>query len=316
MARRLSFYLAALASMLLLTSCGGSDEGGGTNTRTTASSSSTSSNENNHDNGNGNNNGNNGGGGGGFGYVPWGPDDPPIPGQYAALAASSAKDLNCESVDSEAPSGAFWDLAAAVCRAIRGDAAWPNAGSVPDPPDTESVVQDCLDTELAAMLDAALRWHADNPGGQPEIDYPSASAMSVCRYQIYDVQLITNEDTDAVIAIRILVPAGDEDFVVTVDGELVNDDNLDDNGEQDNGLSELIVWIEPSPEARTVTLEVSNGRGTDGTSVDVPSAGTTSSPSVTDSSTSSGSPSATGSPTTSDEQNGETGAASDSTPTG
>jgi hypothetical protein len=289
--------VAVLASVLFLMSCGSSDEGGGTDPSPTASSS----------NGNGNN-GN--GGSGGFSYVPWGPDDPPIPGQYAAFAATSSQDLSCESVDSEAPGGAFWDLAAAVCRAIRDDAGWPSTTTVPEPPQTGNVIQDCLDTELAAMLEQALHWHADNPGRRPEISYPSASAMSPCRYRIYDVQLITDEDTGAAIAVKITVPAGTEDFAVTVDEQHVDDDNVDNNGEQDNGLNELVIWLEASSEPRTVRLAVFNGRGTDSTSVDLPSAGNTSSPSATESPASSGSPSATENATSPAESGGATGAIS------
>jgi hypothetical protein len=303
MARSLSFGMALLASMLLLLmSCNSPDEGGGTDASPTASS----SNGNNNGNGNGNN-GN--GGSGGFSYLPWGPDDPPIPGQYAAFAATSSQDLRCESVDSEAPGGAFWDLAAAVCRAIRDNAGWPSTTTVPKPPDTPNAIQDCLDTELAAMLKRALHWHADNPGKQPEISYPSASAMSPCRYRIYNVQLITDEHTGAAIAVKITVPAGTEAFTVTVDEQHVNDDDVD-NTQQDNGLNELVVWLKASSEPRTIRLAVSNGRGTDSTSVDLPSASNTSSPSATDSPASPGSPSVIEDATSLAESGGATGAIS------
>jgi hypothetical protein len=241
-------------------------------------------------NGKGNSNGGSGNGGSsGFSYIPWGPDDPPIPDQYAAFAVTSSKDLRCESVDSNAPGGAFWDLAGAVCRAIRGDAEWPSTTTVPEPPDRKNAAQDSLDTELEAMLKRALRWHADNPDQRPKISYPSASAQSPCRYRIYDVQLTTEEDA---IAVKITVPVGTDDFTVMVDEQDV--DYEYGNAEQGNiadGLDELIIRLEAPSKPRTVRLAVSNGRGTDSTSVDLPSAGKTSPPPATESPASSGSPS-------------------------
>ena len=286
MARRVSFHAAVLAATLVLVSCGGgSDQGGGTDSSPTASPSSSSS-----GNGGGGNGGN-GAGEDGFGYVPWGPDDPPIPGQYAAFAASSRQDLRCESVDSEAPAGEFWDVAAAVCRAVRGDdSAWPDRTTVPGPPDPGNAIQDCLDGELAAMLHRALDWHANNPGRRPKIAYPSGSAMSSCRYKIYGVRLLTGDAAassghEGRIAVEIAVPAGPAEFAVTVDGQQVDSGDVDQNGEQDDGLEQLAVFLEPPQQRRTVKIGVSNGRGTGTADVDLPGAGDAGSPSPADSPT-------------------------------
>ena len=297
--------VAVLALMLFLTSCDIPDEGGSTDPSPTASSSNGKGKANN---GKGNSNGKGDGGSSGFSYIPWGPADPLIPDQYAAFQATASQDLRCELVDGNAPGGAFWDLAGAVCLAIRNDAEWPSATTVPEPPDRKNAVQDCLDTELAAMLKRALRWHADNPGQRPKISYPSASAQSPCRYRIYDVQLTSEEDA---ITVKITVPVGTEDFMVTVDEQDVGYD--EGNAEQDNiadGLDQLVIRLEAPSKPRTVRLAVSNGRGTDSTSVDLPSAGKTSPPPATESPASSGSPPVTENATSLAESRGPTGAIS------
>jgi hypothetical protein len=321
MARRLSFAVAMLAATVFLASCGGgSDEAGGTNSPLPASptgNAATATNgSNGTNNGNSGTNGSNGNSGNngkdGFDYVPWGPDDPPIPGNYAAFAVTSNQDLRCETVDSEAPRGDFWDVAAAVCRALRGDhAAWPERSTVPAPPDSGNAVQNCLDAELTAMLKRALRWHADNPGRQPRISYPSASAMSPCRYRIYGIEVLTGGSSgrEGTIAVKINV-AGGEKFAVTVDGQRVDDGDVDQNGDPESGLIELVVFLEPQPQPRNVRLTVSNGRGTDSASVDVPGAGEGGSPADTDSPGPPDLPPATDSPAPPDQPNGETSTSS------
>lgn len=54
-------------------------------------------------------------------YMNWGPDDPPIPGQYASLAASSSRSLECDGAEELGPSDEFWRTVVAVCRALTGE---------------------------------------------------------------------------------------------------------------------------------------------------------------------------------------------------
>src|SRR5687768_2590877 len=90
--------------LLLLTACGGGDTDTGSGatshaTRTNTRSETTTPSEKNEP----------------VASVPWGPNDPPIPGQYAALAVTSGHELDCDSVDEQAPDNDFWTTVVAVC---------------------------------------------------------------------------------------------------------------------------------------------------------------------------------------------------------
>jgi hypothetical protein len=299
MARRMLFCAATLAATLCLVSCSdgstGGTPGGGTSSGGTSSGGTSS--------GGGNGGGSGGGGGGddGFAYTPWGPDDPPIPGQYANFAATSAHELNCGRVEDQAPGGEFWEVALAVCKAIRGDQPWPERTTVPDPPDPENTYQGCLDAELLAMLQRALRWHADHPDGQPKISYPGRSSTSSCQSRIYEVRVLTvreSEDLDlgheGKIAVGIIAPPGpDPDnelaATVTVNGQRSDESDAEDNGPRGQGVREVVVFLEPAPQPRKATIKVFNGRATMSASAELPGDG--------GSTTSSGTSSPTSSPT-------------------
>ena len=175
MARRAFLGIAALLVALYVSACGaagGGDESGGDQS-TMGSASPSGSGSGGSGAGatamaptaaTGEAAGGGGGGDDGFEYTPWGPDDPPIPGQYAALAVTSSQDLRCEAMADQAPGGEFWVVAEAVCSTIRDGTEWAGTSSVPSPPDAENEYQDCLNAELAAMIERALRWYADNPG--------------------------------------------------------------------------------------------------------------------------------------------------------
>lgn len=158
--------------LLLLTACGGDgDTGSGATTRETGTntgSEKTSPGENEQVEG-----------------VPWGPNDPPIPGQYSALAVTSADELDCESAEQQAPDSDFWTTVVAVCRALRDDAPWPSSPSL-EPPPAENGYQDCLNRELATMLEALFAWRGEHPGAEPNVAYPPASARSPCTFRVYD----------------------------------------------------------------------------------------------------------------------------------
>ena len=114
--------------------------------------------------------------------------------------------------------------------------------------------------------------------------------MSSCRYKIYAVRLLTGDAAASAghegrIAVEIAVPAGPAEFAVTVDGQQVDSGDVDQNGEQGDGLDQLVVVLEPPPQPRAVKIGVSNGRGTDTADVVLPGAGDSGSPSPTDSPT-------------------------------
>ena len=296
MARRASLGIAALLVALYVSACGapggGDESGGGQSTTGSASPSGSGSGGSSGSGGNGGNGGNGGGGGGeddGFEYTPWGPDDPPIPGQYAALAVSSSQDLRCEAMADQAPGGEFWVVAEAVCSTIRDGTEWAGTSSVPSPPDADNEYQDCLNAELAAMIERALRWYADNPGRQPEVAYAGSSAVSPCQARIYAVEVLPadaaepGENEAGKIAVAVTAPSGrDGDLTVTVGGqqaEVTGDFNVPDPGD---GLTTVVVLLDGQPQPRQVTLEVSNGRGPMSTSVQLPGTGDTDTDTDTD----------------------------------
>lgn len=200
-------------------------------------------------------------------YVDWGPDDPPIPGQYAALAASSSRPPNCGGAEELGPSDEFWRTVVAVCRALAGDGEWPSTTSSPAPPEAENDFQDCLNGELAAMVDDALGWHQAHPGRAPEITYPSPSSLSACQTRIHGADVFP---ATGGVVVELSVPGLDDDGQpeVRIDGEPV--EVTDDFDGPDDGLSKGEVFLQAPIEAHTATLDIETRFGRLSTTIDLP----------------------------------------------
>lgn len=207
-------------------------------------------------------------------YVPWGPDDPPIPGQYAALAASSIDGLNCDAVDQEAPQSPFWSTVVGVCRALKDDAEWPASPSF-EPPPAANGFQDCLNNELADVLRALFAWRDTHPGAEPRIEYPISSARSPCQRRIYNAAVFEippdpMHPTGGVI-VELNVPGlndGDSSPEVLVDGNRVALE--DDFSGGDDGLSFGQVYIPAPIDGHTATIEVKDSGYVRTTTVELP----------------------------------------------
>jgi hypothetical protein len=209
-------------------------------------------------------------------YTPWGPDDPPVPGQYAALAATADRPPRCDEVVGQSPGGPFWTLVAGVCRALTAGAPWPQATTVPRPPAADSAYQVCLDDELTAMIRRALSWHARHPADRPRVVYPRSSSISPCQFRIYEARALTAEELasaahdpgDAGIAV---FGTGIADATsVTVDGvpvESRGDFGIEAPGV---GVDGFVVLTRPGP--RTVRVAVTTARGTVDARVSLPPA--------------------------------------------
>ena len=292
MARRVLFGALALATVICLSACGGPDGNGGTGGGSaTASSSGTSSSGSgtgtaeptgggSGGGGGGNGGGNGGGGDKGFAYVPWGPDDPPIPTQYAVLAASGNRSPRCDDIPDDVVDAAFWAVAQRVCLAIRDGTGWPETANVPSPPSAENAYQGCLNAELAAMLERALRWHVGNQGRRPVVSYPRESATSPCQARLYELRTLEvgeAEDIDcdpgANIAVMLDAPPGqDGDLDVTVNGRSPAAGDVCYPGGAGEGLERVVIFVSPPEQPGKATVAVSNGRGTMTGTVDLPTA--------------------------------------------
>ena len=257
--------------LLALAACGGAqnDGGGGTTSGTPTSSDTTTPHGN-------------GGNDESVPSVPWGPDDPPIPGQYAALAVSSADDLECEAIEQEAPESDFWTTVGGVCRALKGDADWPTSGSL-DPPPGENRYQDCLNGELAAMIAALFEWRDEHPGAEPKVSYPSRSARSPCQLHVYEASVLPPDGSyptpGVVVRLHVADIVGDDPPEVLVDGEPVV--IWEGFSERDDLLLAGEVFIPAPIEAHEATIVVKTGFG-DATGTvtlpEVPSGGVSGSP--------------------------------------
>ncbi len=215
------------------------------------------------------------GGEDGFGYTPWGPDDPPIPGQYAGFTGRSDDDLDCAGVRDQRPAasgepgGDFWDVAIGVCEVLRGGGRWPEATAVPGPPAGDNDYQACLNGELAAMLDRALTWHRSNPGRHPEIDYPARSS-SPCQRRLYGVEALSVDAAEEAlsdlgpagqVAVRFGVATGPDDREPTATATVAGTQTEALVDFSETGFARLAVFFAPAAEEREVTLTVDNGRG-------------------------------------------------------
>lgn len=198
----------------------------------------------------------------GFEYVPWGPDDPPVPGHYAAMAASPVTSPRCDDVADRKPDAPFWTTVVDVCRALSEGGPWPGDAEVPEPPPPENAYIACVDEELSAMLERALRWHADNPGREPRVRYPAASVRSPCQARIYDVRVLGVEDLregeDHPDGVGLAVTGASMLSVVdvSVDGAPVERTGDFDVPEPGGGLTTVVVLAPRSATPRTAEVRV------------------------------------------------------------
>jgi len=301
MARRLVISAATLTALVTMIACGGGDgadpsaktsDAGSTPTQTPTSDEDPEDGSGSSDTSQDQNGGGSGGGGGGkgdkgFKYVPWGPNDPPIPEQYAVLAATGGKPPNCDGLADVKPEGAFWQAALAVCRAIVEGATWPATTTVPEPPPDANKYEVCLNAELTEMLKRALRWQADNPGRQPAVEYPAESTISPCQARIYEVRVLGEAELDASesrlpdgVPLAITGSAMDRDpLTVTVDGQLAEftGDFLVPAPDGD-GLATVVVLAPPADQPHTAEIVVSTFRGRIATTVKLPGSAPTVTP--------------------------------------
>jgi len=243
-----------------------------------------------------------------FAYVPWGPDDPPVPQRYASLAATSSAAAQCADSQANAIPSAFWDLAVSVCRAIAGEGAWPSTTSVPSPPPPKNAYEACLDAELAAMLQRALRWRAANPhASAPQVRYAARGALSPCQTRVFETRVLADGESPFAIPtgnLAVLVMAGSADVAstVTVDGRPAEVFDV----EPASGAATLVVLVPAPAQAKTVPVAVTTTRGVLTSTVALPAANVaTSTPAPPTSGTPTGGTSTgTGTPSTSPSGNG------------
>jgi len=243
-----------------------------------------------------------------FAYVPWGPDDPPVPQRYASLAATSSAAAQCADSQANAIPSAFWDLAVSVCRAIAGEGAWPSTTSVPSPPPPRNAYEACLDAELAAMLQRALRWRAVNPHASvPQVRYAARGALSPCQTRVFETRVLADGESPFAIPtgnLAVLVMAGSADVSSTVMVDGRSAEVLD--VEPASGAATLIVLVPAPPQATTVPVAVTTTRGVLTSTVALPAAGATTSttPPPSSGTPTGGTSTGTGTPSTSPSGNG------------
>ena len=212
--------------------------------------------------------------------MPWGPDDPPIPTQYAVLAASGNRQPRCDDIPDDVVDAAFWAVARRVCLAMRDGTGWPETAHVPSPPSAENAYQGCLNAELTAMLERALRWHAGNPGRRPVVSYPRESTTSPCQARLYELRTLEvgeaediGCDPGANIAVMLdAPPSRDGDLDVTVNERSPAAGDVCYPGGAGDGLERLVIFVSPPEQPGKATVAVSNGRGTMTGTVDLPTA--------------------------------------------
>ena len=209
--------------------------------------------------------GDDGGGDDGFDWTDWGPSDPPIPGHYRALALSPPA---CDDAEAQAPDGdPFWRTVIAVCRAATDGGPWPTDTAVPDPPEADNAHQQCLDEELTEMLRRALRWHADNPGQEPDVVRAGSGATSDCQRSIYEVTLVDDDGQEPdgeVLAVTLAVSEQDQGELlpVRVDGSEVEHSNEVFVGRPGgSGMDTLVVVVPAELLDGSVEVEVTTSRG-------------------------------------------------------
>jgi hypothetical protein len=214
--------------------------------------------------------------------VRWGPDDPPIPDEYRVFAADRAGAMTCEAIDNRAEGDEFWTLARDICRVFTGEGEWPDATSVPPPPQEGNAYQRCLDGELSHMLGNALAWHAAHPGAVPIVRFPSSGTHSPCQTSLYDVAVTDlgvdpgggcNNDTPSGvptpgIPVTISAPGitGFANPRATLGGTALC--VIADS--PDSALRTFVVVVPTSGDAQTATIDVETNYGTLTTTVELP----------------------------------------------
>jgi hypothetical protein len=212
-----------------------------------------------------------------FAYVPWGPDDPPVPQRYASLAATSSSAARCDDTQANKIPSAFWDLAVSVCRAVAGEGPWPSATSVPAPPPPTNAYEACLDAELAAMLQRAVRWRAAHPGATaPQVRYPARSALSPCQTRVFETRVLPDDGRYSLppgfLAVLVFAGSADGASTVTVDGQPAEVFDV----EPASGSAALVVLVPAPAQAKTVPVAVTTTRGVLTSTVALPAGNPTS----------------------------------------
>lgn len=209
-----------------------------------------------------------------FAFVPWGPDDPPVPQRYSALAASATGRPACGDAASNALPGAFWELAVEVCDALAGTAPWPATTAVPAPPPAPNAYEACLDAELAAMLRRALQARAAS-SLPPVPRYASPGTLSPCQTTVFEARALTAADgygADVVpagsVAVRVMAGSADVTSSVTVGGLPAEVLAV----EPASGAATLVVLVPAPAEATTAPLTVTTTRGVLSATVALPAA--------------------------------------------
>ncbi len=197
------------------------------------------------------------------------------------MAASGSEAPNCGGLANELPEGTFWQIALGVCRAIVDGADWPSTTTVPAAPQGANDYETCLNEELAAMLQRALSWHAENPGRQPKVDYPEGNSTSPCQARIYKVRVLSAEDSNlgalpGEVPVAITGSAMDGSLSIAVDGIKVDWDFREElpNG----GITRVIAFVPLAEEPRTATIEITTDRGPMEATVELPGSGASPSP--------------------------------------
>lgn len=241
-----------------------------------------------------------------FAYVPWGPDDPPVPQRYASLAATASAAARCDDTAANTIPSAFWDLAVSVCRAVAGAGPWPSTTSVPSPPPPQNAYEACLDAELGAMLQRALRWRAANPGATvPQVRYAARGALSPCQTRVFETRVLADDGRYAVppgfLAVLVFAGSADVTSTVAVDGRPAEVLDV----EPSSGSATVVVSVPAPAQATTVPVAVTTTRGVLTSTVALPAASlATSTTSPPASGTPTGGTSGTGTPSTSPSGNG------------
>jgi hypothetical protein len=195
-------------------------------------------------------------------WVPTGPGDPLIPGQYGGLVQQGDCDQLRGGPDGEAQ-GSFWDVARQVCLAVTTGAEWPAVDAAPPAPDADGPFLNCLDKEVSAVIDAALAWHRQHPDRQPKVSYAKANALSPCERLIYGLTAVLVGEQDFELEIPSRPDLDADDIHTEVDGEEValELDGVDSNrgtrrarivlgGEWADGHTATVVLSHPSIERR------------------------------------------------------------------
>ena len=206
-----------------------------------------------------------------------------IPKQYAALQPGADDEFDCETIArlvSEGELTGFWPTLAQLCLTIRDGAPWPDDSSPLAPPPAENDFQNCLNNELATMLQAAMAWHRQHPGAAPYVDYPPYGSLSPCDQRLYGYSTEEYTDNDhpgGGLKIELNVPGLPDSRKkppVLVDGVAV--EYLDNFSDENTGVGNGAVFLPAPVTAHEATLVVERDIGTLQVTIDVPDVSVTS----------------------------------------